>query len=134
MVLGLAGLQPIEAGGAAGLQPIGAGGASRTMASMGRWDRGAMASGATAGRCRRGHGSGASGAAASRGRLGRSWQGQVGPWPSAVWGEPAVYPCCKKKVRLMVRCALYDLQSCKICRLSGGAPYSLVRLVVMKLL
>uniref|UniRef100_A0A8C3TIU9 Uncharacterized protein n=1 Tax=Catharus ustulatus TaxID=91951 RepID=A0A8C3TIU9_CATUS len=40
----------------------------------------------------------------------------------------------KEKVHLIVRCALYDLQSCEIYRLPGSVSYSPVRLMVVKLL
>ncbi|KAF4802943.1 hypothetical protein TURU_019124 [Turdus rufiventris] len=48
--------------------------------------------------------------------------------------ERRVAPHCKKIVRLIVQCAFSELQSCESCPLSGGAPYSLVRLMVVKLL
>ncbi|KAF4801069.1 hypothetical protein TURU_037826 [Turdus rufiventris] len=51
-----------------------------------------------------------------------------------MWGELGVDPRCKKKAHPTVRCALYDLQSCEMCRLLGGVPYSPVRLMVVKLL
>ena len=59
---------------------------------------------------------------------------EAGPHPVTMRGELGVDPCCKKKVRPIVRRALYNVQNCEICQLPGGAPYSPVCVMVVKLL
>ena len=66
-----------------------------------------------------------------------------GPMPAGLRQGLGQQPCrgswgqilaAKKTLHFIVWCALYDLQSCEMCWVPGGVPYSLVRLMVMKLL